>query len=334
MIYAVGATAIPDAPHIEHVDSNNDNICDSCGKYMDNIGARLAGHSLTLDGSVGVNFYMELSSEVISDSSAYMEFTLPGGKTSTVNVSDANTEEISGKTYYKFRCQVNAAEMTDTITAQLRSTVGNSKVYEYTVKEYADYLFAHKEDNAEFAKAAALIEAMVNYGSYAQIYAGYNAENLAVGDAGNLKSVDDVTIGEYTYTPNANETKVQFAGANLSLLSTTTLRMYFRLSNVDVANVTFTYGGNTLEKTQSGDYYYVELVGIPASKLDDDCVVTVNDGTNSFDVTYTPMAYCANVVNRETTETRTESLKNLMKALVVYNQAADAYISNADNGNQ
>ena len=334
MIYAVGAAAIPDAPHIEHVDSNNDNICDSCGKYMDNIGARLAGHSLTLDGSVGVNFYMELSSEVISDGSAYMEFTLPGGKTSIVNVSDANTEVISGKTYYKFRCQVNAAEMTDTITAQLRSTVGNSKVYEYTVKEYADYLFAHKEDNAEFAKAAALIEAMVNYGSYAQIYAGYNADNLAVGDKGNLKSVANVTIGEYTYTPNANVTKVQFAGANLSLLSTTTLRMYFRLSDVDVENVTFTYGGNTLEKTQSGDYYYVELVGIPASKLDDDCVVTVNDGTNSFDVTYTPMAYCANVINRETTETRTESLKNLIKALVLYNRAADAYIGNTNNGNQ
>ena len=332
MIYAVGAAAIPDAPHIEHVDSNNDNICDSCGKYMDNIGARLAGHSLTLDGSVGVNFYMELSSEVISDGSAYMEFTLPGGKTSIVNVSDANTEVISGKTYYKFRCQVNAAEMTDTITAQLRSTVGNSKVYEYTVKEYADYLFAHKEDNAEFAKAADLIEAMVNYGSYAQIYAGYNADNLAVGDAGNLKSVADVTIGEYTYTPN--ETKVQFAGANLSLLSTTTLRMYFKITDVDVANVTFTYGENTLEKTQSGDYYYVELVGIPASKLDDDCVVTVNDGTNSFDVTYTPMAYCANVVNRETTETRTESLKNLIKALVLYNRAADAYIGNTNNGNQ
>ena len=334
MIYAVGAAAIPDAPHIEHVDSNNDNICDSCGKYMDNIGARLAGHSLTLDGSVGVNFYMELSSEVISDGSAYMEFTLPGGKTSIVNVSDANTEVISGKTYYKFRCQVNVAEMTDTITAQLRSTVGNSKVYEYTVKEYADYLFAHKEDNAEFAKAAALIEAMVNYGSYAQIYAGYNADNLAVGDKGNLKSVANVTIGEYTYTPNANVTKVQFAGANLSLLSTTTLRMYFRLSDVDVENVTFTYGGNTLEKTQSGDYYYVELVGIPASKLDDDCVVTVNDGTNSFDVTYTPMAYCANVINRETTETRTESLKNLIKALVLYNRAADAYIGNTNNGNQ
>ena len=177
---------------------------------------------------------------------------------------------------------------------------------------------------------------MVNYGSYAQIYAGYNADNLAVGESSKLKPVTDITLdaSKYTYTPNENATKVQFAGADLSLLSTTTLRMYFKITDVDVANVSFTYGENTLEKTQSGDYYYVELVGIPASKLDDDCVVTVNDGTNSFDVTYTPMAYCANVINRETTETRTENLKNLMKALVVYNQAADAYIANTDNGNQ
>ena len=323
-------------PATGHKDEDKDGKCDTCATYLDGIGAKLAGHSLTLDGSVGVNFYMELSSEVISDGSAYMEFTLPGGKTSTVKVNEAPTEEISGKTYYKFRCQVNAAEMTDTITAQLKSTVGNSKVYEYTVKEYADYLFEHKEGNEEFTKAAALIEAMVNYGSYAQIYAGYNADNLAVGESSKLKPVTDITLdaSKYTYTPNENETKVQFAGANLSLLSTTTLRMYFKITDVDVANVSFTYGENTLEKTQSGDYYYVELVGIPASKLDDDCVVTVNDGTNSFDVTYTPMAYCANVINRETTETRTENLKNLMKALVVYNQAADAYIANTDNGNQ
>lgn len=318
-----------DPVYADHKDVNEDGKCDTCSKYMDNIGARLVGHSLTLDGSVGVNFYMELSSEVISDNSAYMEFTLPGGKTSTVKVSEAPTEVISGTTYYKFKCQVNATAMTDTITAQLKSKVGNSKIYEYTVKEYADYLFAHKDENTEFAAAAALIEAMVNYGSYAQIYADYNADKLAVGDKENLKSVNDVTLDAYTYTPNENEIKVQFAGANLSLLSTTTLRMYFKITNVEAESVTFTYGGGkALEKTQSGDYYYVELVGIPANRLDNDCVVTVNDGTNSFNVTYTPMAYCANIINRETTETRTESLKNLIKALVMYNREADAYINN------
>ena len=174
---------------------------------------------------------------------------------------------------------------------------------------------------------------MVNYGSYAQIYAGYNTENLAVGDAKNLKSLDDVWITAY-YEPSIYETKVQFAGANLSLLSTTTLRMYFQIINVEANEVQFGYQGQLLEMKQSGDYYYVELVGIPASKLDDEFVIDVSDDTNTYTVTYTPMAYCANVVNRETTETRTEDLKNLIKALVLYNRAADAYIANTDNGNQ
>ena len=211
-----------------------------------------------------------------------------------------------------------------------KSTVGNSKVYEYTVKEYADYLFEHNEGNEEFTKAAALIEAMVNYGSYAQIYAGYNTENLAVGDAKNLKSLDDVWITAY-YEPSPYETKVQFAGANLSLLSTTTLRMYFKITDIDAESVLIGYGGQALEKTQSGDYYYVELVGIPASKLDDEFVIDVSDGSTNFQVIYSPMAYCTSVVTRATTETRTEDLKNLIKALVLYNRAADAYMSNSEN---
>ena len=171
---------------------------------------------------------------------------------------------------------------------------------------------------------------MVNYGSYAQIYAGYNTEKLAVGDVNNLKSLDDVGISEY-YEPSIYETKVQFAGANLSLLSTTTLRMYFKITDIDAERVTIGYRGQYLEKTQSGDYYYVELVGIPASKLDDEFCIDVGDGSTYFIVTYTPMAYCTSVVHRETTETRTEDLKNLIKALVLYNRAADAYMSNSEN---
>ena len=69
------------------------------------------------------------------------------------------------------------------------------------------------------------------------------------------------------------------------------------------------------------------VVGVAVVGDDDGFVAGGIGGTNSFDVTYTPMAYCANVVHRETTETRTEDLKNLIKALVLYNRAADAYIS-------
>ncbi len=322
-----------DLSHVyaEHTDADNDGRCDICSNFMDGIGAGLAGYSLILDGSVGVNFYMELSDAVLADDTAYMEFTLPSGEVSKVPLDKNNSEVISDKTYYKFKCQVNAAGMTDTIKAQLKSNAGNSKVYEYTVKEYSDYLFANKENNVEFAKAYDLIKAMVNYGSYAQIYADYHTDRLAVGDKSDLTSVEDVTIGEeykYTISGESVNANVTFAGASLTLLSTTTLRMYFKLTDVDADNVTFTYHGIDFDKTKSGDYYYVDIVGIPADKLDDDCEVRVTvDNNTTFEVTYNPMAYCYNVINRETTETRTYALKNLIKAMVIYNQAADAYVA-------
>ena len=103
--------------------------------------------------------------------------------------------------------------------------------------------------------------------------------------------------------------------------------MYFQIINVEANEVQFGYQGQLLEMKQSGDYYYVELVGIPASKLDDKFCIDVYDGSTNFQVIYSPMAYCTSVVTRATTETRTEDLKNLIKALVLYNQAADAYIS-------
>lgn len=322
-----------DLSHVyaEHTDADNDGRCDICSNFMDGIGAGLAGYSLILDGSVGVNFYMELSDAVLADDTAYMEFTLPSGEVSKVPLDKNNSEVISDKTYYKFKCQVNAAGMTDTIKAQLKSNAGNSKVYEYTVKEYSDYLFANKENNVEFAKAYDLIKAMVNYGSYAQIYADYHTDRLAVGDKSDLTSVEDVTIGEeykYIISGESVNANVTFAGASLTLLSTTTLRMYFKLTDVDADNVTFTYHGIDFDKTKSGDYYYVDIVGIPADKLDDDCEVRVTvDNNTTFEVTYNPMAYCYNVINRETTETRTDALKNLIKAMVIYNQAADAYVA-------
>lgn len=322
-----------DLSHVyaEHTDADNDGRCDICSNFMDGIGAGLAGYSLILDGSVGVNFYMELSDAVLADDTAYMEFTLPSGEVSKVPLDKNNSEVISDKTYYKFKCQVNAAGMTDTIKAQLKSNAGNSKVYEYTVKEYSDYLFANKENNVEFAKSYDLIKAMVNYGSYAQIYADYHTDRLAVGDKSDLTSVEDVTIGEeykYTISGESVNANVTFAGASLTLLSTTTLRMYFKLTDVDADNVTFTYHGIDFDKTKSGDYYYVDIVGIPADKLDDDCEVRVTvDNNTTFEVTYNPMAYCYNVINRETTETRTDALKNLIKAMVIYNQAADAYVA-------
>ena len=47
--------------------------------FSDGVGARLVGHSVSLEGDIGVNFYMMLSDEIAASNTAYMLFTIPNG---------------------------------------------------------------------------------------------------------------------------------------------------------------------------------------------------------------------------------------------------------------
>ena len=161
----------------DHPDADNDGKCDDCDQYIDGIGAKLAGYSLSLTGNIGVNFYMELSDDVVNDASAYMNFTLPNGTTSKVYVSGTHedgstattdTTVKNGVTYYVFTCEVAAKEMTSDIKAQMIGNNGEKKgtVYTYTVKEYADYILSHMSaEESDISKATIqLVKGMLNRG--------------------------------------------------------------------------------------------------------------------------------------------------------------------------
>ena len=104
--------------YVEHNYSSK-GTCTICGAFKNGIGEHLDGYSLSLDGNIGVNFFMELDKSVIADENAYMKFRLPNGKTSVVLVGDAKQQTVSGTTYYVFSCEVAAKEMNETITAQI-----------------------------------------------------------------------------------------------------------------------------------------------------------------------------------------------------------------------
>ena len=283
-------------------------VCEHCGAFKDGIGARLAGVSLVLDGSIGVNFYMQLADEVLEDETAYMQFTLPNEGILTIKVSEAETKTIDGVTYYGFQCNVAATEMRDTIKAQIITANGNGTEYSYTVKEYADYLLAHTGDNDEYAKAEKLVKAMLTYGAYAQIFKGHNTDTL---QSEQLSDVSDYVIDEHGYTAFQGNT-VKFAGANLSMLSNTTLRLFFTAD--DMNGVTFMRGADQLEVSENNGLYFVEITNILPNKLNQDITVTVDDNGNEFFVTYSPMTYCY-LVSQRSDDT---ALVNLVKAIAKY----------------
>ena len=343
-----------------HTDADGDGRCDvsECGQYVDGIGAKLAGYSLSLTGNIGVNFYMELADDVVNDESAYMNFTLPNGTTSKAYVSGTHedgstaatdTTVKDGVTYYVFTCEVAAKEMTSDIKAQMIGNNGEKKgtVYTYTVREYADYILSHTsaDDNTSSATIQ-LVKGMLNYGGAAQKYFGYKTEQLASDglaltepvfeDTSIISSIKD-EANKAVITNYSDPDKITFKSAYLSLNSTTDLCVYVQFAeDVTVQEDMFAILLDSTEiskdqykitKVNEENCYKITLHGIKASQLQKQYefeVALPDTGPAVLKYGATSYAYtvmssaCDNINN-------IESLREVVKALYAYGSCAQGY---------
>ena len=282
--------------------------------YADGMSARVVGHTISLDGDLGVNFYMELSPEIAASETAYMHFIIPNGnKTTEVDVP-VSQATVKGN-YYIFKCNVAAKDMDSTVTGRIIDGETYGTEYTYSVKQYADYLLEHADKNGTeqekaYADAVPLVEKMLQYGAYAKEY--FDKTNTL----GNLEDVDidiaDAVIGEFT-------DGTTFEGVTLSLKSETTLSLYFKSGET----LEFTCFDYDVETVISGGYQIARIRGIQAKNIGD--MITLN--VNGVTVEYSPLNYCRNVLENGN---QPDSLKNVVKALYLYWQAAAVYFDVAD----
>ena len=291
--------------YVEHNYSSK-GACTICGAFKNGIGEHLDGYSLSLDGNIGVNFFMELDKSVIADENAYMKFRLPNGKTSVVLVGDAKQQTVSGTTYYVFSCEVAAKEMNETITAQIITSDKKGEVYEYSVADYIQYI---RDNPTEFdEKTLSLVNAMAGYGDYAKAY--FNNENLDANTEMDAVTADTLASFDKQISGDLPE-GITYYGSSLLLESNTTMRHYFKVAEgTDVSALSFS--------GSKGNYYYIDIPNISAEKLGTIQNVTIGNCT----ISYSPMSYAYAVLSSKNTS---ESLKNLVKSLYLYEQAAEAY---------
>ena len=291
--------------YVEHNYSSK-GACTICGAFKNGIGEHLDGYSLSLDGNIGVNFFMELDKSVIADENAYMKFRLPNGKTSVVLVGDAKQQTVGGTTYYVFSCEVAAKEMNETITAQIITSDKKGEIYEYSVADYIQYI---RDNPTEFdEKTLSLVNAMAGYGDYAKAY--FNNENLDANTEMDAVTADTLASFDKQISGNLPE-GITYYGSSLLLESNTTMRHYFKVAEgTDVSALSFS--------GSKSNYYYIDIPNISAEKLGTIQNVTIGNCT----ISYSPMSYAYAVLSSKNTS---ESLKNLVKSLYLYEQAAEAY---------
>ncbi len=289
--------------------------------------ANIIGHSLSLKGNIGVNYYVALNDAAKNDEASYIEFTLPDQSVERVNTSEVlkmDPVTINGTECYIYTCELSSSQMTGTIHAVKCFDGTCTEIDAYSVKEYADVILTNAENNSEYEKVQPLVKAMLNYGAYAQEYFQYDDSALANADfREEEKKVDlDVSLEDEKAFFDGETEGLSYIGSSLILQSETSIRHYFSISQEhSITDYTFRLGEEVLTPIEKKGYYYVEIPDIASGDLDTKYTLTVGN----FHLTYSGLSYVHSVLKSETV---TDSLVRLVKALYWYNQAANSYFEN------
>ena len=304
--------------YVDHDDTNGDGMCDYCDKLIHSVVKKV---SATLDGDIGLNYYIALPESVTADTGAYVQFTVNGQDTK-VFVKDVT--DIEGSVY-KFTCWLTAKEMSDDVTFKLYDGNGTlidiysnsgDKVegasFDYSLETYLNTLSS--DENAALKDLA---DATLVYGAYAQNAFNHNADpNL---DGSELADVTVGTLEANKITKSADIPEgLKLTEMTLILETETALRLYFKSDNIE--NYTFKLDGTgvTLNKIEEEGLYYVEIANISAKDLDTKHTLIIND---NCELTFNALSYAYATVKADTNE----NICNVVKALYKYNDAANAY---------
>ena len=293
---------------VDHV--YEDGQCKWCGKVQ--AYAKFTTISTSLGGNIAMNFYLELSEDLVSDPDAYIQFTF-ADRTIHVPLSQG---VLLGNTY-RYSCPITSKNMTDDITAQVFNAsgpVGASKTM--AVDTYCNWVIENYKDE----KTVNLMKAMLNYGAAAQLLFKYRNDDLANAALAEAdKVLGKVAASAYVHSRTGEEEGIKPTSYTLLLDSETTVRVYFQLTgSKTIEEYTFTVDGVEVEPVYKDGLYYIQKTDIGAHRLDDLHVFTCGDIT----IRYGGLSY----VNQVMTYYESGTTFDMASALYAYSKAAEAYI--------
>ena len=261
--------------------------------------------SLSLKGDIAIHAYVRFDEETANDENGYMRISACG-KSENVAFSSAEQVAIEQVVYHKFTCRVSAKDYDKNVDMQVFIGEEEGTAFSYSVKEYAEKLLASTDDGLERVKP--LVSALL---VYCQAAKGYCYDGVTA----TVEGVDVSNVEKYkTVTSGTLLEGVRFLGGTLILETTTKLRVYFSAQEQPVCTVD---GVATEAQKDEHGRYYLEILDIAAKDLDQAHLFTIGD----FSVSASALSYVYAVLNGN----YDEHLQSLVKALYLYNVAANEY---------
>ena len=268
--------------------------------------------SVSLKGDIALHVYMRFDEQTAKQTNAYVRI-FANGNTENVLLSQAEQVELDEKTYHKFSCSLSAKDYDQTVELTVYTNGEEGTKVCYSVREYAEKLLGLP--NEEYVAVKPLVQAMLSYCKAAKGYF-YN---------GTVEEIEDVALSDLqpyqVATDGSLEDGVTFLGATLTLETTTALRIYFSANDVPVCRVNGKEVRAMADEKVAGQYY-LEIKNVSAKDLDE----TQTFEIGGFTIRCSALSYAYAVLGGE----YDESLKNVVKALYLYNAAANEYFQGAN----
>ena len=292
--------------------------------YLDVRDCLFTGSSATLDGSVTMNNYINVSDAYIG-SDATVQISTGDGRSDTITLSDLTAGNEANQYYVSTK--LPAKDMNTALTGVITSSDG-SELETFTTN-FATYATALSKSADATEEQRVLAAELLNYGSRAQVYFNYNytGENTELANNGlaskrkdTYTSVTSDNLASYTYETSGTLNGLTYGGSSLSLLSDVGIKHYFKLDSGKINDHSFVVNGTaqTPQYDETSGMYYVTVSGISAQNLDADYIVKVD---NSYTLTYCALDYCNTAINQ--TSKKYNSLKKVAQALYKYWEAAE-----------
>ncbi len=274
--------------------------------------------SVSLAGDIGLNFYVQLSEDLVQDSDAFIRFTFDD-QVQQVLLSEGLKQKDGTNRY---SCKLAAKDMACAVTAQMCTSDGPvGEPGTFSVTDYCTYVINRYAGTNQQGKLVNLLKAMLNYGAQSQISLKHNTADLAnTGIDTTLPSPGDLSA--YRASASGSEDGILVYSTSLLLKTTTTIRVYFQLTgDKSIDQYSFTANGKAVQPVKSGELYYVDLVGVEARNLDTMYQISCGGLT----VNYCGLSYVKSTLEYPGF---TEDARNMAKALYGYAMAANEYFVN------
>ena len=286
------------------------------GVLAEEASTRIESRQLALGDDLTMHFYASVSDTHKTD--GVMDISVDGTAAVQYTVSKMTAQEDGT---YDFYVDLGAAQITDSIVLTLTSggeTVLNET---YTVLDYLKTLL----EGSYTSQTKALVRELLNYGAKAQLYFGHNTGSLA--NAGNEIETEAVISSEAPAVSVSGKVDgIRFYGASMVFASKTAMKFYFNAPNGS-EGYTVKVNDASGSFVNANGYSCVTVTGINPQDMDKDIVVSVSNGTDSLNVTYSPMDYIVRMYNKSTTSAE---LKALLVAANGYFEAAKVFTGVAE----